>query len=167
MYKTILFDMTLAQSVNPMNNKIMRLLICVCFTATACACLRGEIGGIPGAEKAFQTETGEAASGGGRIEHGRRLRLQTDAERPVAGRRQGVRGAREPGASALGLDARSLRSWERGLGECADGLARWRPPKKAPFDTLTQRQLDKIVAKTNNRSDEVLGHLTPCEASSP
>ncbi|MDR1073036.1 MAG: hypothetical protein LBL45_05095 [Treponema sp.] len=29
--------MTLPQSVKPMNNKIMRLLICVCVTASACA----------------------------------------------------------------------------------------------------------------------------------
>jgi IS30 family transposase len=32
-----------------------------------------------------------------------------------------------------------------------------------PFDTLTQRQLDKIVDTINNRPRKVLGYLTPYE----
>jgi IS30 family transposase len=32
-----------------------------------------------------------------------------------------------------------------------------------PFDTLTQRQLEKIVDTINNRPRKVLGYLTPYE----
>jgi IS30 family transposase len=51
-------------------------------------------------------------------------------------------------SQALGLDiyfAHPYRSWERGLNEHTNGLIRQYLPKKIPFDTLTQKQLDKIV----------------------
>ncbi|MDR0708201.1 MAG: hypothetical protein LBF60_10095 [Treponema sp.] len=38
-----------------------------------------------------------------------------------------------------------------GLNEHTNGLIRQYPPKKIPFDTLTQKELDKIVDKINNR----------------
>jgi IS30 family transposase len=47
-----------------------------------------------------------------------------------------------------------------------NGLLRQYLPKKIPFDTLTQKQLDKIVDKINNRPRKVLGYLTPYEAFS-
>jgi IS30 family transposase len=63
-------------------------------------------------------------------------------------------------SQALGLDicfARPYRSWERGLNEHTNGLIRQHLPKKTPFDTPTQKQLDKIVDKINNRPRKVLG----------
>ncbi|MDR0637690.1 MAG: IS30 family transposase, partial [Spirochaetaceae bacterium] len=56
-------------------------------------------------------------------------------------------------SQALSTDiffAHPYHSWERGLNEHANGLIRQYLPKKIPFDTLTQKQLDKIVAKINN-----------------
>jgi IS30 family transposase len=73
-------------------------------------------------------------------------------------------------SQALGLDiyfAHPYRSWERGLNEHTNGLIRQYLPKKIPFDTLTQKQLDKIVDKINNRPRKVLGCLTPYEVFSP
>ena len=70
----------------------------------------------------------------------------------------------------LGIDiyfAHPYHSWERGLNEHTNGLIRQYLPKKVPFDTLTQKQLDKIVDKINNRPRKVLGCLTPYEAFSP
>ncbi|MDR3115958.1 MAG: hypothetical protein LBU25_10620, partial [Treponema sp.] len=59
--------------------------------------------------------------------------------------------------------AHPYHSWERGLNEHTNGLIRQYLPKKVPFDTLTQRQLDKIVDTINNRPRKVLGYLTPYE----
>jgi IS30 family transposase len=73
-------------------------------------------------------------------------------------------------SQALGLDiyfAHLYRSWERGLNEHTNGLIRQHLPKKIPFNTLTQKQLDKIVDKINNRPRKVLGCLTPYEVFSP
>ncbi|MDR1245049.1 MAG: IS30 family transposase, partial [Endomicrobium sp.] len=68
--------------------------------------------------------------------------------------------------------AHPYHSWERGLNEHTNGLLRQYLPKKIPFDTLTQKhltqkQLDKIIAKINNRPRKVLGYRTPYEAFSP
>jgi IS30 family transposase len=63
--------------------------------------------------------------------------------------------------------AHPYHSWERGLNEHTNGLIRQYLPKKVPFDTLTQRQLDKIVDKINHRPRKVLGYLTPYEVFSP
>jgi IS30 family transposase len=73
-------------------------------------------------------------------------------------------------SQALGIDiyfAHPYHSWERGLNEHTNGLIRQYLPKKIPFDTLTQKQLDKIVDKINNRPRKVLGYLTPYEVFSP
>jgi IS30 family transposase len=73
-------------------------------------------------------------------------------------------------SQTLGIDvcfAHPCRSWERGLNEHTNGLIRQYLPKKIPFDTITQKQLDKIVAKINNRPRKVLGYLTPYEVFSP
>jgi IS30 family transposase len=73
-------------------------------------------------------------------------------------------------SQAPGIDisfAHPYHSWERGLNEHTNGLLRQYLPKKIPFDTLTQKQLDKIAAKINNRPRKVLGRLTPYKAFSP
>jgi IS30 family transposase len=73
-------------------------------------------------------------------------------------------------SQALGLDiyfARPYHSWELGLNEHTNGLIHQYLPKKIPFDTLTQKQLYKIVDKTNNRPRKVLGCLTPYEVFAP
>jgi IS30 family transposase len=71
---------------------------------------------------------------------------------------------------ALGIEiyfAHPYHSWERGLNEHTNGLLRQHLPKKIPFDTLTQKQLDTIVAKINNRPRKVLGYQAPYEVFSP
>jgi IS30 family transposase len=73
-------------------------------------------------------------------------------------------------SEALALDiyfAHPYHSWDRGLNEHTNGLIRQYLPKKTPFDTLTQKQLDKIVDKINNRPRKVLSYLTPYEVFSP
>jgi IS30 family transposase len=73
-------------------------------------------------------------------------------------------------SQALTIDiyfAHPYHSWERGLNEHTNGLIRQYLPKKLPFDTLTQKQLNKIVARINNRPRKVLGYLTPYEVFSP
>jgi IS30 family transposase len=73
-------------------------------------------------------------------------------------------------SEALSIDiffAHPYHWWERGLNEHTNGLIRQYLPKKVPFDTLTQKQLDKIVTKINNRPRKVLGYLTPYEVFSP
>jgi IS30 family transposase len=73
-------------------------------------------------------------------------------------------------SQALEMDiyfAHPYHSCERGLNEHTNGLLRQYLPKKIPFDTLTQKQLDKIVAKINNRPRKVLGYRTPYEAFPP
>jgi IS30 family transposase len=73
-------------------------------------------------------------------------------------------------SQALSIDiffAHPYHSWERGLNEHTNGLIRQYLPKKIPFDTRTQRQVDRIVDKINNRPRKVLGYLTPYEVFSP
>jgi IS30 family transposase len=60
--------------------------------------------------------------------------------------------------------AHSYHPREGGLGEHANGLIRQYLPKKVSFAALTQKQLDKIVYKINNRPRKVLGRLTSREA---
>jgi IS30 family transposase len=70
---------------------------------------------------------------------------------------------------ALALDIyfdHPYHSWERGLNEHTNGLIRQYLPKKTPFGGITQKQLDKIVNKINNRLRKVLGYLTPYEVFS-
>jgi IS30 family transposase len=72
-------------------------------------------------------------------------------------------------AAALGLDiyfAHPYHSWERGLNEHTNGLLRQYLPKKVSFEGLTQKHLDKIVFKINNRPRKVLNYRTPYEVFS-
>jgi IS30 family transposase len=52
-------------------------------------------------------------------------------------------------SKALTIDiyfARPYHSWERGLNEHTNGLLRQYLPKRVPFNTLTQKQLDSKTA---------------------
>jgi IS30 family transposase len=60
--------------------------------------------------------------------------------------------------------AHPYHSWERGLNEHTNGLLRQYLPKKRPLDTLTAKQLARIVDKLNNRPRKSLGYRTPSEA---
>jgi IS30 family transposase len=72
-------------------------------------------------------------------------------------------------ASALDCDiyfAHPYHSWERGLNEHTNGLIRQYLPKRTPFDGVSQKQLDKIVEKINNRPRKVLDYRTSNEVFS-
>lgn len=57
--------------------------------------------------------------------------------------------------------AKPYHSWERGLNEHTNGLIRQYLSKSRSFSTLSQDELDMIVAKINNRPREVLGFKSP------
>lgn len=57
--------------------------------------------------------------------------------------------------------AHPFASWERGLNENANGLIRQYFPKKHDFTTITQRQIDRVMEKLNNRPRKCLGIKTP------
>ncbi len=59
--------------------------------------------------------------------------------------------------------AHPYSSWERGLNENTNGLIRQYFPKKHDFTTITQKQLDKVMDKLNNRPRKCLGFKTPNE----
>jgi IS30 family transposase len=72
-------------------------------------------------------------------------------------------------AQSLGCDiyfVHPYHSWERGLNEHTNGLIRQYLPKGTSFEGLTQRQLDRIVEKINNRPRKALGYRTPNEVFS-
>ncbi len=54
-------------------------------------------------------------------------------------------------------------SWERGTNENTNGLIRQYYPKKTPFNSVTQKDLDHVVKEINNRPRKTLGYLTPHE----
>ena len=62
--------------------------------------------------------------------------------------------------------ARPSHSGERGLNEHTHGLIRQYLPQKTSFANLTQRRLDRITAKINNRPGKALGYRTPHEVFS-
>jgi IS30 family transposase len=69
-------------------------------------------------------------------------------------------------AQKLGCDiyfAHPYHSWERGLNEHTNGLIRQYLPERTSFEGLTQRQLDRIIEKINNRPRKALGYRTPNE----
>lgn len=59
--------------------------------------------------------------------------------------------------------AHPYASWERGLNENTNGLVRQYFPKKSDFSKITDRQLDKVVERLNNRPRKTLGYKTPNE----
>lgn len=52
-------------------------------------------------------------------------------------------------------------SWERGLNENTNGLIRQFFPKGRDFSTITQREINKVMVKLNNRPRKCLGIKTP------
>ena len=59
--------------------------------------------------------------------------------------------------------AHPYSSWERGTNENTNGLVRRFYPKKTDFNLISQKQLDVLQEKLNNRPRKVLGFYTPKE----
>ena len=57
--------------------------------------------------------------------------------------------------------AHPYSSWERGLNENTNGLIRQYLPKKTDFKKVTQKQIDNVMEKLNNRPRKCLGFKTP------
>lgn len=62
--------------------------------------------------------------------------------------------------------AKPYHSWERGLNENTNGLVRQYFPKKIPFDSMTNNDLQRVAKKLNNRPRKCLGYKTPFEVFS-
>ena len=62
--------------------------------------------------------------------------------------------------------AKPYHSWERGLNENTNGLIRQYFPKKIPFDSITECDLQRVAKKLNNRPRKCLGYKTPFEVFS-
>lgn len=72
-------------------------------------------------------------------------------------------------ASVLNTDiyfAKPYHSWERGSNENTNGLVRQYFPKKRPFDSMTNNDLQRVEKKLNNRPRKCLGYKTPHEVFS-
>src|SRR5215210_5299692 len=59
--------------------------------------------------------------------------------------------------------AHPYSSWERGVNENTNGLVRQYFPKKSDFSKLTDRQINKVVERLNQRPRKTLGYKTPNE----
>ena len=59
--------------------------------------------------------------------------------------------------------AQPYAAWQRGSNENANGLIRQYFPKSRRFDTITQAELEQVVAQLNNRPRHCLGWRTPNE----
>jgi IS30 family transposase len=59
--------------------------------------------------------------------------------------------------------AHPYHSWERGLNENTNGLVRQYFPKKMPFASITDEQIQVVEDKLNNRPRKTLGYRTPNE----
>lgn len=57
--------------------------------------------------------------------------------------------------------AHPYASWERGLNENTNGLIRQYFPKNSDFTTITQKQINHVMDKLNNRPRKCLGIKTP------
>ena len=62
--------------------------------------------------------------------------------------------------------AKPYHSWERGLNENTNGLVRQYFPKKIPFDSISEYDLQRVVRKLNDRPRKCLGYKTPFEVFS-
>ena len=62
--------------------------------------------------------------------------------------------------------AKPYHSWERGLNENTNGLVRQYFPKRIPFDSITEYDLQRVARKLNNRPRKCLGYKTPFEVFS-
>jgi IS30 family transposase len=63
--------------------------------------------------------------------------------------------------NAKGYFAHPYHSWERGLNENTNGLIRQYLPKGTSFDALTDKDIQRIMDKLNNRPRKCLGIKTP------
>ncbi len=59
--------------------------------------------------------------------------------------------------------AHPYSSWERGLNENTNGLVRQYFPKKSDFSKITDKQINKVVQRLNQRPRKTLGYKTPNE----
>jgi IS30 family transposase len=59
--------------------------------------------------------------------------------------------------------AHPYSSWERGTNENTNGLIRQYFPKGTDFNLISQKEIDKVVDKLNNRPRKCLGYRTPAE----
>ena len=59
--------------------------------------------------------------------------------------------------------AHPFASWERGINENTNGLIRQYFPKKHNFISITQKQVERVMDKLNNRPRKKLGFKTPNE----
>jgi transposase, IS30 family len=59
--------------------------------------------------------------------------------------------------------AHPYSSWERGTNENTNGLIRQYFPKGTDFNLISQKEIDKVVNKLNNRPRKCLGYRTPAE----
>jgi IS30 family transposase len=59
--------------------------------------------------------------------------------------------------------AHPYSSWERGLNENTNGLVRQYFPKKSEFSKITDRQINRVMERLNNRPRKTLGYKTPNE----
>jgi IS30 family transposase len=69
-------------------------------------------------------------------------------------------------SNALNVDcyfAKPYHSWERGLNEHTNGLVRQYLPKKTDFTQISDRKVQAIAKKLNNRPRKILGYKTPLE----
>jgi len=57
--------------------------------------------------------------------------------------------------------AHPYASWERGLNENTNGLIRQYFPKKRDFKTITQKEINRVMDKLNNRPRKCLAIKTP------
>jgi len=59
--------------------------------------------------------------------------------------------------------AKPYHSWERGSNENTNGLVRQYFPKRIPFDSISNNELQIVVKKLNDRPRKCLGYKTPFE----
>jgi IS30 family transposase len=57
--------------------------------------------------------------------------------------------------------AHPYSSWERGLNENTNGLVRQYFPKKSSFSKITDRDVQQVMERLNNRPRKTLGYKTP------
>ena len=67
------------------------------------------------------------------------------------------------GLAAKFYFAHPYSSWERGLNENTNGLVRQYFPKKTDFSKITDRQVERVAERLNNRPRKTLGYETPNE----
>jgi IS30 family transposase len=69
-------------------------------------------------------------------------------------------------AQQIGIDfyfAKPYHSWERGANENTNGLIRQYFPKGSSFESITDKQIQDVQHKLNNRPRKKLGFLSPIE----